>query len=186
MDHFDLPSLRLLENRATQVITADRTADLLRPKRYGRVQELRWDARVQAGPASVRAFEVNHWGARFRSDVYRGYNGYVVEVGRHRILFGGDTAFTDSFKRVRSAQHIDLAIMPVGAYNPWIRVHCNPEQALDMANDAGAEYILPVHHQTFQLGREPKHEPIERILTAAGSARDRICVSEIGEEFHLL
>ena len=23
--------------------------------------------------------------------------------------------------------------MPVGAYDPWIRVHCNPEQAIDMA-----------------------------------------------------
>jgi len=186
MDHFDLPSLRLLENKATHLITADRTIDLLRPKRYAQVHELRWDMTVQAGSASVRAFEVNHWGARFRSDVYRGFNGYVVEVGRHRILFGGDTAYTESFKRIRSSQKIDLAIMPIGAYDPWIRVHCNPEQAWAMASHAGSEYILPVHHQTFQLGREQKYEPVDRILAAAGSDRDRICVREIGEEFHLL
>ena len=186
MDHFDLPSLRLLEKKATCVITADRTTDLLRPKRYARVHELRWDATVQIGPASVRAVEVNHWGARFRSDVYRGYNGYVIEAGRHRILFGGDTAYTDSFKRIRSSQRLDLAIMPIGAYDPWIRVHCNPEQAWAMATHAGAEHILPVHHQTFHLGRERIYEPIERLLAAAGSDRDRICVHEIGEEFHLL
>ncbi len=186
MDHFDLPSLRLLENKATRVITAEHTADLLRVRRYAQVQELRWGATVQVGPASVRAVEVNHWGARFRSDVYRGFNGYVIEAGRRRVLFAGDTAYTDCFKQVRSSQHFDLAIMPVGAYDPWIRVHCNPEQAWAMANDAGAEYILPVHHQTFQLSREPRYEPVERILAAAGSAGDRICVREIGEEFHLL
>ena len=43
-----------------------------------------------------------------------------------------------------------------------------------MANDAGAEFILPVHHQTFQLSREPRLEPIHRILQAAGSATERV------------
>ena len=43
MDHFDLPSLRLLENAETQVVTASCTSDLLRAKRYARVQELRWE-----------------------------------------------------------------------------------------------------------------------------------------------
>jgi L-ascorbate metabolism protein UlaG (beta-lactamase superfamily) len=75
--------------------------------------------------------------------------------------------------------------MPVGAYDPWIHVHCNPEQALAMANDAGAEFILPVHHQTFQLSREPRLEPIERLIRAAGSTPERICLREIGEEFSL-
>ncbi|MBV8831789.1 MAG: MBL fold metallo-hydrolase [Acidobacteriaceae bacterium] len=185
MDHFDLPSLRALENKATHVVTADRTADLLRPKRYAHVHELRWDASVQAGRASVRAFEVNHWGARMRSDIYRGFNGYLVEVGRHRIIFGGDTAYTDSFRRLRSSKPVDLAIMPIGAYDPWIRVHCNPEQAWTMANHAGAEYVLPVHHQTFKLSREPRHEPIDRVISAAGSSPGRICVHGIGDEFHL-
>lgn len=185
MDHFDLPSLRQLENAATQVVTAEKTSDLLRTKRYAAVHELRWNASIQASAANVTAFQVAHWGARMRSDVYRGYNGYVVEVGRHRILFGGDTAYTDSFKQVRSSRQIDLAIMPIGAYDPWIRVHCNPEQAWTMANYAGAEYVLPVHHQTFQLSREPRSEPIERMITAAGSKPDRVCVHEIGQEFHL-
>jgi L-ascorbate metabolism protein UlaG (beta-lactamase superfamily) len=185
MDHFDLPSLRRLENRRSQVVTADRTADLLRVKRYGRVHELRWNQSAQVGPARITAFEVAHWGARMRSDVYRGYNAYLVEVGRHRVLFGGDTAYTPLFRRLRSSQPLHLAIMPIGAYDPWIRVHCNPEQAWTMANDAGAEFVLPVHHQTFQLSREPHFEPIERLVAAAGSTPTRVCIHEIGEEFHL-
>ena len=163
MDHFDLPSLRQLESKGTVVMTAHRTADLLRPKRFGRIQELRWNESAQAGEAHVTAFEVAHWGARMRSDTFRGYNGYVLQVGKHRVLFGGDTAYTDSFKRLRSAQNFSLAIMPIGAYDPWIRVHCNPEQAWAMANEAAAEFILPVHHQTFKLGNEARLEPMERL-----------------------
>jgi len=33
-----------------------------------------------------------------RTDTYRGYNGYVIESGRRRVLFGGDTALTEAFR----------------------------------------------------------------------------------------
>ena len=184
MDHFDVPTLRRLEHRATAVITAWNTSDLLRPSRYGSVRELRWNETARVGPASIRALEVNHWGARMRNDTHRSYNGYMIEAGRHRVLFAGDTAYTDSFRAVRTSKPVDLAIMPIGAYDPWIRVHCNPEQALAMAQHAGAEFILPVHHRTFELSREPLHEPLERLLTAAGAAEDRVVVRDFGHEFH--
>jgi L-ascorbate metabolism protein UlaG (beta-lactamase superfamily) len=185
MDHLDRPSLRKLENPGTTVITAVGTSDLLRVKRYRAVHELRWDGTCQVGPAKIRAIEVKHWGARTRTDVHRGYNGYLIETGRYRILFGGDTAYTDAFRNIRSSKPVDLAIMPIGAYDPWIYAHCNPEQALAMANHAGAEFVLPVHHRTFKLSNEPYGEPIERLLSASGSAQHRIPVREIGEEFQL-
>jgi L-ascorbate metabolism protein UlaG (beta-lactamase superfamily) len=185
MDHLDRPSLRRLEKPGTTVVTATGTSDLLRAKGYKAVHELRWDESRRVGPATVRAFEVKHWGARTRTDVHRGYNGYLIEAGRYRILFGGDTAYTDLFRKIRSSKPVDLAIMPIGAYDPWIHAHCNPEQALTMANHAGAEFVLPVHHQTFKLSNEPRQEPIERLLLASGPAQDRIAVQEIGEEFHL-
>jgi L-ascorbate metabolism protein UlaG (beta-lactamase superfamily) len=183
-DHFDIPSLRALESRGTVVVTAARTADLLRVKRYAQVRELAWDHRAGIGPLEIRAFRVNHWGARMRNDAYRGYNGYTIDAGRYRVLFGGDTAATDSFRRLRSSRAFDLAIMPVGAYDPWIHYHCTPEQSWQMANDAGAEFFLPVHHQTFALSREPYLEPIERVASAAGPHSDRIAVRRIGQEFH--
>jgi len=185
MDHFDKPTLRKLENPATTVVTAASTSDLLRVKRYKAIHELRWDESCQVGPVRVRAFEVKHWGARTQTDLHRGYNGYLIEADRHRIVFGGDTAYTELFRKVRSSKPVDLAIMPIGAYDPWIHAHCNPEQALAMANHVGAEFILPVHHQTFKLSSEPYHEPIERLMLAAGSAEDRVLVRGIGDELHL-
>lgn len=184
-DHFDRATLRGLERSRTSVITASRTSDLLRVKRYAAVRELRWGEATQVGPVNVRAFEVNHWGARMRSDTYRGYNGYVIETDRRRIVFGGDTAYTNMFRSLRTSRPADLAILPIGAYDPWIYAHCNPEQAWRMAVDCGAEFVLPVHHQTFKLSREPYNEPIERLLQAAGSHSEAIAVRSIGQEWSL-
>ena len=119
-------------------------------------------------------------------DELDGLSGGVGGAASHAnvVVFGGDTALTHTFRQVGGAH---LAIMPVGAYNPWIRVHCNPEQAWQMANDARADVVLPVHHQTFHLSQESSNEPLERILTAAGSSCDsRIPARVIGAELRLV
>ncbi len=72
MDHFDLATLRTLENRATTVVTASKTSDLLRTGRYAAVKELGWDQRTRVGNIELRAFEVN-WGARMHGDTYHGW-----------------------------------------------------------------------------------------------------------------
>lgn len=182
MDHFDLPTLRAMERPDVEVVTARMTSDLLRVPRYRRVQEVGWGERVRVGPLTIRGLEVRHWGARMRTDTWRGYNGLMIESGRRRVLYAGDTALTHTFAGVGGA---DLALMPIGAYDPWIRNHCTPEQAWRMAEDARAAIVLPVHHATFQLSREPVHEPVERLLAAAGPARDRIALTHIGQQISL-
>ena len=184
-DHFDTPSLRRLQHGGTHVITASRTADLLCRRRYASIRELGWGGTARVGSLHLRAFQVQHWGARMRRDVWRGYNGYTIDAGRYRVLFGGDTAYTSAFSTLKTSRPYDLAIMPVGAYNPWIRNHCTPEQAWHMAEQAGSEFFLPVHHQTFALSREPYLEPIERTTAAAGNHPDRVALQQIGQEFHL-
>lgn len=183
MDHFDIPTLRAMEHPTQELVTARATTDLLRSTRYKRVQEIGWGEEIYVGPARIRAVEVNHWGARMRTDTWRGYNGYVIQIGKRRVFFAGDTANTDSFRQVGGA---DLALMPIGAYDPWIRFHCTPEQAWRMANDARADVILPVHFQTFRLSQEPSTEPIDRILNAAGAAAaTRLPLRAIGQTLHL-
>jgi len=54
-----------------------------------------------------------------------------------------------------------------------------------MGNDAGAERFIPVHHQTFQLSREPVTEPIERFYAAAGSSPERVAMARMGQEISL-
>ena len=183
-DHLDLPSLRFFP-RSTPVVTARHTSDVIRRARLEKITELSWGQKTvvntAAGPIAIEAIEVKHWGARWRKDVHRGYNGYVLSRGGQRVLFGGDTAYLDSFRHLRSQGPLSLAVMPIGAYEPWLGSHCNPEQAVQMTNDAGADFLLPVHHQTFVLSREPLAEPMERLLNSIDPAR--VAWREIGETF---
>ena len=187
-DHFDTRTIHALSRRA-DVITAARTRDILRFTWFRSKTELRWGEEVElrrdAGTLRVRAFEVRHWGARLRTDDYRGYNGYVLEREGRRIIFGGDTAMTDTFAALRSARRFDLALMAIGAYDPWIRSHATPEQAVAMADAAGADHIMPIHHQTFRLSAEPFREPIERFEAALQRTPERIALRGIGETFRL-
>ena len=190
-DHFDLRTLHRFDE-TTCVVTAPNTADLLKWTRLRDVTELRWgeekSLNTPAGAVTISAFQVKHWGARKQRDTYRGYNGYVMESrsrGRRRILFGGDTTMTNTFAELSQHGPVDLAIMSIGAYNPWIQSHCTPEQAIEMANSAGARFIMPVHHQTFRLSFEPFREPIERFQAALSNTPERIALREIGETFVL-
>src|SRR5258706_2249857 len=186
MDHMDFRSLRTLPGSA-RVVTAKATSDLLRRTHFNAVTELGWgdSAKLSTdnGDVRIQAFQVNHWGARWHHDRRRGFNGYIIEREGRKILFGGDTAMTPLFRPLRSKGPFDLAIMPIGSYKPWIGSHCTPEQAVSMANDAGGNYFLPIHHKTFVLSKEGPTEPIERLEAAIES--ERIALREIGQTFRL-
>ncbi|HUK36946.1 MAG TPA: MBL fold metallo-hydrolase, partial [Vicinamibacterales bacterium] len=184
MDHFDLGTLRRLSRRAT-VITATSTADLV-PRRFRDVVELGW-GELQTfdrprGALTVEAFSVRHWGARVRTDTHRGFNGYIVERNGRRLCLAGDTARTD-MRAIGRRAPIDVMAVPIGAYDPWIMSHCTPEQAVAMANEARAKYVVPIHHQTFRLSREPIDEPIRRFRRALEP--DRVALTDVGETFEL-
>jgi L-ascorbate metabolism protein UlaG (beta-lactamase superfamily) len=187
-DHLDLRTLRCFDE-TTRVITARATSDLLKGTRFSNITELGWgESKTLSGAAGemvIAAFPVKHWGARTQHDTYRGYNGYLIERNGRRLIFAGDTAITESFATLRRHGPIDVAIVPISAYNPWIQSHSTPEQAVQMANAAGARFVVPVHHQTFRLSLESFSEPIERFEAALIKTPDRIALREIGETFVL-
>lgn len=179
-DHLDLPTLYRLDRRIP-IVTAHHTQDLVRELGFANVTELRWGERHKIGPLRVSAIPVVHWGARTFYDTHRGFNGYLLESPRHRVLYGGDTAYHEGFRDLRP---LDLAILGIGAYDPYIQAHATPEQAWAMADHARAERVLPMHHSTFRLSYEPVSEPIERVLDAAGDPA-RIVIQRIGEQWRL-
>jgi len=186
-DHLDLRSLRTVARHAV-VVTARRTADIFRRIRFREVIELDWEEsreiETARGAVTIAAFQLRHWGARMQYDDYRGYNGYVFERGGKRLGHLGDSART-SAQRLGSRGPIDLLCVPIGAYQPWIHAHCTPEEAVAMADEAGARFLMPVHHQTFKLSWEPMEEPIQRFTAALRDEPRRVALTEIGQTFEL-
>ncbi len=183
-DHLDTPSLAAVRGEPAAVM-ALHTSDLLPREAYSSVQELRWRESIRVrtgrGDAEVHALEVRHWGARVRSDTYRGYTGFAIEREGRRLLIGGDTAHTDAFRAHRALGPFEAAVMPIGAYDPWVHNHCTPEEAVAMADAANARLFIPVHHRSFRLSREPVDEPIERADAALAREAGRLALRDIGE-----
>ncbi|MCS7034382.1 MAG: MBL fold metallo-hydrolase [Phycisphaerae bacterium] len=176
-DHLDRPTLTRFD-RATPVLTSQHNDDLIRDLGFRRVSALRPGDVQQVGRLKVTAWPVRHWGPRVFFDDHRGYCGFLLDSGQHRVLFGGDSADGEHFSAL---QNVDLAILGIAAYEPYHAAHATPEQAWGMFRRMGARWLLPMHHSTFSLSLEPPGEPLQRLLAAAGPAVDRIVIRQIGQ-----
>jgi L-ascorbate metabolism protein UlaG (beta-lactamase superfamily) len=176
-DHLDRPTLARLD-KSTPIITASKTRDLLDDLGFQSVTELKWGESTQLGPLTIRAEQVKHWGARTFYDTHRGFNAYLLETPNQRVLYAGDTAYQDHF---RTLGPVRLAIFGISAYDPYIQAHATPEQAWEMATHLPADFLLPMHHSTFQLSHEPMNEPLRRLITAAGEQANKIIIHQPGD-----
>jgi L-ascorbate metabolism protein UlaG (beta-lactamase superfamily) len=80
---------------------------------------------------------------------------------------------------------IDIAIVPIGAYNPWKKHHCNPEEALMMADRINAKYFIPIHCNTFDQGEEPREEPLNWLNSSVNKYKIKVGLDNIGKTFTL-
>jgi L-ascorbate metabolism protein UlaG (beta-lactamase superfamily) len=177
MDHTDLGTLRRIR-ATTPVVVQSGNRDLVR--RFREVYELEWGEQADVAGMRLESTPARHWGARMFTDQHRGYGGFLLQKAGRTVLFAGDTAYTDALTPLGRRGGIDLAILPIGAYDPWIANHASPEQAWAMFKALGAEYVLPIHHSTFRLSREPVDEPLQRFMAAAGAESWRVLGTGIG------
>ncbi len=182
MDSLDRPSLRRVAAAPLLVIPRD-VRDLVQDLGFARVAELGWGEQIAIAGVTIEAVPVNHWGRRWPLGKWRGYNGYLLTKGDRRLLFASDTAYTEAFQVLAREPPIEVAMFGIGAYDPWIMNHADPEQAWRMFRALGACYLLPVHFDTFRLGKEPLGEAMARLLAAAGTDAERIAVRRVGETF---
>jgi L-ascorbate metabolism protein UlaG (beta-lactamase superfamily) len=198
MDHLNRPSLRAVTREmrrrglpAPMAVVPHGVEDLVADLGFDHVTSLRWWQSMElAGGRSLRitATPAKHWGARMFNDTHRGFGGYVLETqGAPRIYHSGDTAYFSGFREIGRRLQPDVALLPIGAYFPdnYRAVHTSPEEALRAFLDLDAAVMVPMHYNTFRLGREPMEEPLPRLLIAAEQAgvEDRVSPLAEGESW---
>lgn len=196
--HFDHMDYKTLESFTDtfpgkiNCITAANTSDVISDLKWKSLRELDWNEECSLIDLKIIAIEVKHFGWRYpfekdRSRGYfkngRSYNAYLIEKNRKKLLFGGDSALTNKFIPFGG---IDIAIMPIGAYNPWKSNHCNPEEALKMAaDDLKSKVIIPIHCCTFKQGLEPIDEPLTWLNNSVKNYELVLGIKKIGGTFTL-
>jgi L-ascorbate metabolism protein UlaG (beta-lactamase superfamily) len=184
MDSLDRPSLARL-SATPLLVVPERTRDLVADLGYPTIVELAWGQKVVARDVTIEAVPVRHWGRRWPWESWRGYGGYLVSRGDVTVLFASDTAYSPELAELARARHVTVAILGIGAYDPWIRNHENPEEAWKTFAASGAEHLIPVHWDTFRLGKEPLGDAMRRLLAAAGPRASQIVIRRIGETWAL-
>jgi L-ascorbate metabolism protein UlaG (beta-lactamase superfamily) len=192
MDYKTLSSFTDMYPGKINCITAFNTSDVIADLNWKSLKELDWNEEYFLNDVKFSAIEVKHFGWRypFERDRSRGYfkngrsfNAYLIEKKGEKVLFGGDTAMTNKFIPFGG---IDIAIMPIGAYNPWKSNHCNPEEALKMAaNDLKAKVFIPIHCHTFRQGLEPIDEPLKWLGNSVKNYNIDLGLIKTGETFTL-
>jgi L-ascorbate metabolism protein UlaG (beta-lactamase superfamily) len=192
-DHMDYKTLKALTEKfpnQLDCLTAFNTSDVISGLDWKSLNELDWNKQTEIAGIKIKALEVKHFGWRYpferdRSKGYfsngRSYNAYVLERNGRKILFGGDMAMSDKFKNCN--EKVEIAIMPIGAYNPWRWNHCNPEEALQMAKYLDAQVFVPIHTATFRQGIEPINEPLDWLRKSYKNYNIKLGIDKIGETY---
>ena len=184
MDHYDIPSLRKLPRGLPTILARD-TTEFVDGIGFSQLQELDWGQTAEVEGVRIEAVPAKHWGRRFPWDHDRGYDGFLLTKHKRRLLFGGDTAYTERLPAALNGHPLDVAILPIGGYNPYIANHASPEQAWDLYHEMRARYLIPMHWRTFRMSRERPFEPFERLSTAVNGSASRIALHNIGETWSL-
>ncbi len=190
-DHLHRPSLRAIARasrrktgRGPVIVVPQNVRDIVFDLGFEEVIEMSWWEQFKLGNLSVTHTPSNHWGARIIRDMHRGFGGYVLAGGKQSLYHAGDTAFFDGFTEIGKRLHPEIALLPIGAYDPpsFRAVHTSPEDAMQAFVDLKAHRMIPMHYGTFKLSHEPMEEPVQRLLADAQrrGIEDKISVLEEG------
>jgi len=190
-DHLHRPSLRAIVQQTVQlqgvsptVVVPHHVFDLVSDLGFDNVVELDWWNSHRHRGLTITHVPSRHWGARILRDSHRGYGGYVLRDGKHSVYHAGDTAYFSGFREIGRRLAPELALLPIGAYNPpaFRNVHASPADATRAFLDLNSRWMVPMHDGCFRLSHEPMDEPLQLLGEEAKAAgiEDRVLVLEEG------
>ncbi|MCK9862229.1 MBL fold metallo-hydrolase [Paenibacillus sp. ATY16] len=181
-DHLHIQSLRRLQGSKLLLVPAGLRTKL-RLKGFTNVRELHWWESVVIDGIRITFVPSQHWTRRNLWDMNSSHwGGWVMEPADKNsleptIYFAGDSGYFSGFREIGSRFDIDVALMPIGAYEPeWFMgpQHVTPEEALQAFEDTGAKWFVPMHYGAFKLADDTPREALDRLA----NERERIGLDE--------
>lgn len=147
-----------------------------------------WDSHG-FGDFSVHCVPAQHFSSRGLHDRNLSlWCGWILEIDGLLLYYVGDTGYAPIFHTIN--EHfgpMDIAIIPIGCYSPrWVMrgVHVDPDEAVRIHEDVGAQLSLASHWGSFTLTDESLDTPPARLrqaLVKKGLSRDKFRILRVGE-----
>lgn len=190
-DHLDKAALGELHRRfAAPVVTALGNRELILGAGPREVTALDWWQDHRIADVDITYVPAQHFAARTPFDRNKAlWGGFVLRAGGRTVYFCGDSGYCPHFKEIgQRFPGIDLALMPIGAYEPrWFMhaAHMNPADSVQAHLDVGAQRSIGMHFGTFAgLTDEGIDAPVQDLAVARaerGLADDAFTTLDIGQ-----
>ena len=188
-DHLEAATLRALKDRDALFIVPLGVGAALRS--WGipaaRIRELGWDESLQDGTLTVTAGETGHYSNRRPDDRNKTlWVSYILQSGDKKIYISGDSGYdADLYQSIgRKYGPFDLAFIEIDAWNEgWPGIHLFPHQAVQAAQDIGAQEFIPVHWGVFNLGQHPWNESISKVASLAKEQGVKLVSPLMGQKY---
>lgn len=184
-DHLDRASVRHINRRfggRTLFVVPLGVGALLRRWGINNVVELDWWESHSHRGLDMTLTPARHWSARSFNDRNRMlWGAFAIFAEGFACYFAGDSGYGSHFRetqerlkpRERNGALFDLALLPIGAYEPrriMKEHHMNPEEAVLAHGEIGARRSVAIHWGCFQLTDEALDEPPRRLAGARQAA----------------
>ncbi|MGN8225643.1 MBL fold metallo-hydrolase [Gracilimonas sp. BCB1] len=165
-DHLDINTLKKLNEQFEPRVIVPLGVDLyLNQEGIENTLALDWKEKQPIdSDITIHSVQAQHFSARGLFDRDKTFwSGYVIDTPVGSVYFAGDTGYGDFFKQI-GEQHpnIKVGLIPIGAYKPrWFMkpMHVNPEEAIQIHKDVGAEISFGMHFGTFPLADDGMKDP---------------------------
>jgi N-acyl-phosphatidylethanolamine-hydrolysing phospholipase D len=191
-DHLDAWTVKRLPRTIPWFVPLG-LAKWFRGRGPGQVVELDWWQSARHGRWTLTCLPAQHWSNRLDA----GKNAtlwcsWLIDSGTRRTYFAGDSGYFMGFAEYgRRFAPIDLAILPIGAYEPrWFMKyqHMDPGEAYQAFRDLRARWMVPMHWGVFDLTDEPVDLPprvLAAIVREEGRDSSHVKTLAIGERWLL-
>lgn len=190
-DHLDIPSLWQVPK--TTILTPSGATKFL-PDGLPATGLATWQQWSHDG-LTITAVPASHGDGRYLVDRWNHatHTGYVIEYQGLTVYFAGDTGYIAKDAAALKARYaIDVALIPIGPAGraKWIEnwradVHATPEHAMELFTASGAQWMVPIHYDTFFKPRHYERPFLDRAIASARLEK-RVRVIGIGETTEFL
>jgi L-ascorbate metabolism protein UlaG (beta-lactamase superfamily) len=158
-DHLDHATVTALEPQVRRVLVPLGVGAHLEHWGYTRdkIHEADWFGKLElADGSAIHAVPARHYSGRLLDRNRTLWAGFVLESGKRRILFGGDSGYGPHYAELaRRFGGFDLVALDMGQYDArWPYIHMTPEEAAQAAMDLNLSA-----HEALDPRRPGGHRP---------------------------
>ena len=187
LDHFDVPTLRSLRDAspASTLLCPNACIELADNINWpgSRIAGMDAGDTISIKGVRISAFEVAHDEVE-KVNGHERFLGYVVRSADLTLVHVGDARATPELADTIRAWDPDVLLLPINGRTPARQAmgfagNMNATEAVELAIDAGAALVIPMHYDMFPQNTDP--EALADFQEQAAAAALPVRIADVGE-----